>query len=52
MPMEQQEQQLEQLEGTVEDIIFENSDSGYIVFELSGGGALTLVCGTLVDLHV
>ena len=52
MPMEQQEQQLEQLEGTVEDIIFENSDSGYIVFELSGGGALTVVCGTLGELHV
>ncbi len=46
------EQELEQLEGTVEDIIFENSDSGYIVFELAGGGALTAVCGTLGELHV
>ena len=47
--MEQQE--LEQLEGTVEDIIFENSDSGYTVFELSGGGTLTVVCGTVGELH-
>src|SRR5699024_10724657 len=49
-PME--DQQLEQLEGTIEDIIFENSDSGYVVFELSGGGTLTVVCGTLGELHV
>ena len=28
------EQQLDQLEGTIEDIIFENSDSGYVVFTL------------------
>ena len=27
----EEERQLEQLEGTVEDIIFENSDSGYTV---------------------
>lgn len=30
------EQELEQLEGTVEDIIYENSDNGYTVFEVSG----------------
>ena len=47
-----EEQQLDQLEGTIEDIIFENSDSGYVVFELSGGGTLTVVCGTLGELHV
>ena len=47
-----EDQQLEQLEGTIEDIIFENSDSGYVVFELSGGGTLTVVCGTLGELHV
>ena len=29
-----EEQQLDQLEGTIEDIIFENSDSGYVVFEM------------------
>ena len=43
---------LVQLEGTVEDIIFENTDSGYAVFELAGGGALTVVCGTVGELHV
>ena len=47
-----EEQQLDQLEGSIEDIIFENSDSGYVVFELSGGGTLTVVCGTLGELHV
>ena len=29
------EQELEQLEGPVEDIIYENSDNGYTVFEVS-----------------
>ena len=48
--MEQQE--LETLEGTVEDIIFENTDNGYMVFEVSGGGALTVVCGVVGELHV
>ena len=32
------EQQLEQIEGVVEDIIYENEDNGYVVFEISGGG--------------
>lgn len=27
--------ELEQIEGTVEDIIYENPDNGYTVFELS-----------------
>ena len=45
------EQELEELSGTVEDIIFENSDTGYVVFELSGGGSLTVVCGVLGELH-
>ena len=30
--------ELEQIEGTVEDIIYENPDNGYTVFEISGGG--------------
>ena len=30
------EQQLEQIEGTVEDIIYENTDNGYMVFEEIG----------------
>ena len=42
---------LEQLEGTVEDIIYENPDNGYTVFEVSGGGALTVVCGVVGELH-
>ena len=37
------EQQLEQIEGVVEDIIYENEDNGYTVFEISGGGVLTVV---------
>ena len=41
------EQELEQLEGTVEDIIYENSDNGYTVFEVSGGGVMTVVCGVV-----
>ena len=45
------EQELEQLEGTVEDIIYENADNGYTVFEVSGGGALTVVCGVVGELH-
>ena len=45
-------QELEQLEGTVEDIIFENTDNGYMVFEVSGGGTLTVVCGVVGELHV
>ena len=39
------EQQLEQIEGTVEDIIYENADNGFTVFEVSGGGVVSVVCG-------
>ena len=45
------EQELEQLEGTVEDIIYENADNGYTVFEVSGGGVMTVVCGVVGELH-
>lgn len=45
-------QEPELLEGTVEEIIFENSDNGYMVFEVSGGGQLTVVCGVVGELHV
>ncbi len=38
------ERELEQLEGTVEDIIYQNEDNGYTVFEVSGGGVVTDVC--------
>ena len=36
------EQELERLEGTVEDIIYLNEDNGYTVFEVSGGGVVTV----------
>ena len=45
------EQELEQIEGTVEDIIYENADNGYTVFEVSGGGVITVVCGVVGELH-
>ena len=45
------EQQLEQIEGVVEDIIYENEDNGYVVFEISGSGVLTVVCGIVGELH-
>lgn len=44
-------QELEQIEGTIEDIIYENKDNGYMVFEVSGGGVITVVCGTVGELH-
>ena len=40
------------LEGTVESLIFENQDTGYTVFELSGGGELYVVCGTIGEVHI
>ena len=43
--------ELEQIEGTVEDIIYENEDNGYTVFEISGGGVVTVVCGIVGELH-
>lgn len=46
------EQELERLEGTIEEIIFENTDNGYMVFEVSGGGQLTVACGVVGELHV
>jgi exodeoxyribonuclease V alpha subunit len=45
------EQELERLEGTVEDIIYLNEDNGYTVFEVSGGGVVTVVCGVVGELH-
>ena len=47
----EQEKELEQIEGTVEDIIYENPDNGYVVFEVSGGGVITVVCGIVGELH-
>ena len=45
------ERELEQLEGTVEDIIYQNEENGYTVFEVSGGGVVTVVCGVVGELH-
>ena len=36
--MEQNEQQLMKLEGTVEHVIYENADTGYAVFEVDANG--------------
>lgn len=46
------EQELLRLEGQVESLIFENQDTGYTVFELSGGGELFVVCGTVGEVHI
>ena len=35
----------------MEDIIYENADNGYTVFEVSGGGVITVVCGVVGELH-
>ena len=45
--MEQQEQQLMKLEGTVEHVIYENADSGYAVFEVDAGGTDVVVAGNV-----
>ena len=46
------EQELLRLQGTVENLIFENQDTGYTVFELSGNGELFVVCGTVGEVHI
>ena len=34
----EQEQQLLRMEGTIEHLIYENRDTGYVVFEVNAGG--------------
>ena len=46
------EQELLRLEGQVESLIFENPETGYTVFELSGGGEQFVVCGTVGEVHI
>ncbi len=46
------EEEILRLEGSVENLIFENRETGYTVFELSGGGELFVVCGTVGEIHV
>lgn len=43
---------LQELEGTVESVLFSNSDNGYIVLELDIGGKLTTVVGELGNIEV
>ena len=50
--MEQQEQQLMKLEGTVEHVIYENADSGYAVFEVDAGGTDVVVADVAGDDHI
>ena len=50
--MEQQEQQLMKLEGTVEHVIYENADSGYAVFEVDAGGTDVVVAGNGMSVTV
>ncbi len=46
------EEETLRLEGSVENLIFENRETGYTVFELSGGGELFVVCGTVGEIHI
>jgi len=45
--MEQNEQQLMKLEGTVEHVIYENADTGYAVFEVYANGTDVVVAGNV-----
>ena len=44
------EENLEKISGTVEDVIFKNTESGYIVFELDSEGQLITAVGELGDI--
>ncbi len=46
------EEELLRLEGRVDNLIYENRETSYTVFELSGGGELFVVCGTVGEIHV
>lgn len=50
--MDERTEQLEILEGCVEDITFRNQETGFTVLELSSGGALYTVVGSTTDLQV
>ena len=47
-----QEQQLLRMEGTIEHLIYENKDTGYVVFEVNAGGELHVVTGVLGEVNV
>ena len=44
-------QQAEVLEGTVEDIVFHNEDTGFTVMEVSAGEALITVVGEAMGIQ-
>lgn len=46
------EEELLQLQGTVEGIIRDGEEDGFYVFEVSGGGELYTVCGEVGTVHV
>ncbi len=46
------EDELLRLEGRIEHLVYENADTGYAVFELSGGGEVYSVCGVVGEIHV
>ncbi len=48
----EQEQQLLRMEGTIEHLIYENRDTGYVVFEVNAGGELHVVTGVLGEVNV
>lgn len=48
----EQEKQLLRMEGTIEHVIYENQDTGYVVFEVNAGGELHVVTGTLGEVNV
>lgn len=49
---QEQEQELLRMEGTIEHVIFENRDTGYVVFEVNVAGELHVVTGNLGEVNV
>lgn len=45
------EQELQRIEGTVENIVFRNEDNGYTVFDFNSGGEWITVVGELGDVQ-
>ncbi|MDE6539334.1 MAG: ATP-dependent RecD-like DNA helicase, partial [Ruminococcus sp.] len=45
------EQELQRIEGTVENIVFRNEDNGYTVFDFNSGGEWVTVVGELGDVQ-
>ena len=47
----EEQQELLCMQGTVEHVIYENRDTGYVVFEVNAGGELHVVTGTLGEIN-